>query len=139
MQNVLLRDTDQMSMAHALEVRVPFLDHRLVEYILGIDDFTKKPYSSKRLLVDSLDNLLPEVIVYRKKMGFVFPIAEWMRNELKTMCDKSILSLAEKDIFDRKVLVDLWSNFLNGQTASYWYVLWSLVILENWLNENGVE
>ncbi|MCB0786567.1 MAG: hypothetical protein KDC02_20465, partial [Flavobacteriales bacterium] len=48
--NVLLRDTDQMSMAHALEVRVPFLDHELVSYVLGVRDGLKYPHSPKRLL-----------------------------------------------------------------------------------------
>ena len=54
MQNVLLRDADQMSMAHALELRVPFLDYRLVEYVLSVPDHIKYPHSKKKLLIDSL-------------------------------------------------------------------------------------
>src|SRR5262249_28305712 len=59
LENVLLRDTDQMSMAHALEVRVPFLDHELVELMLRVPDEQKYPTTPKRLLVEALDGLLP--------------------------------------------------------------------------------
>ena len=68
MQNVLLRDTDQMSMASALEVRVPFLDYKLVEYVLGVSDTHKFPHTPKKLLTDSLQGLLPPEIIQRKKM-----------------------------------------------------------------------
>lgn len=78
-QNVLLKDTDQMSMANSLEVRVPFFDHDLVEYVLGVPDQYKYPKYPKSLLVESLGDLLPNEIVHRKKMGFTFPWAQWMR------------------------------------------------------------
>src|SRR5204863_5580099 len=68
MHDVLLRDTDQMSMAHALEVRVPLLDHKLVEYLMGLPDESKVSNGTpKRLLVESLDGLLPDPIVHRPK------------------------------------------------------------------------
>lgn len=59
-----------MSMAHALEVRAPFLDHELVEFVLGVNDQHKFPHTPKQLLVDSLGDLLPREIVDRPKMGF---------------------------------------------------------------------
>ena len=83
-QNVLLRDADQMSMAHGLEVRVPFFDHELVNYVWGIPDEIKLHHYPKSLLVESLEVLLPDEVVHRKKMGFVFPWQDWMRNELKS-------------------------------------------------------
>lgn len=72
MQNVLLRDTDQMSMAVALEVRVPFLDYKLVEYVMGVKDEYKNPVYPKKLLVDSLGDLLPDEVVHRKKWVLFF-------------------------------------------------------------------
>ena len=72
MQNVLLRDTDQMSMAHSLEVRVPFLDIDLVEFALSISDAKKYPKTPKKLLIDSLGDLLPPEILNREKMVFHF-------------------------------------------------------------------
>ena len=91
MQNVLLRDTDQMSIEDALEVRVPFLDFELCEYVLRVDDKFKFPSSPKQLLVESLGTLLPREISHRKKMGFVFPWNSWMRNELKSYCESKSL------------------------------------------------
>src|SRR5690606_11559669 len=84
LQSVLLRDADQMSMASALEVRVPFLDHHLVEFVLSLpDEYKQKQNIPKSLLVESLNGLLPEEIIYRKKMGFVLPWKQWIKQELQ--------------------------------------------------------
>ena len=72
-QHTLLKDTDQMSMAASLEVREPFFDHDLVEYVLNIPDSLKFPSTPKQLLVDSVADLLPAEIVHRKKQGFLMP------------------------------------------------------------------
>ena len=96
MQNVLLRDTDQMSMAVALEVRVPFLDYKLVEYTLGLPDKHKSLITPKKLLTDSLKDLLPTEIIERKKMGFVLPWQVWMKNELKSFCTENLKELKNR-------------------------------------------
>ena len=88
MQNVLLRDADQMSMAVALEVRVPFLDYELVEYVLGVNDEFKKPHFPKKLLVDSLQGLLPDEIIHRKKMGFCVSLECMVEKGIKTFMRK---------------------------------------------------
>ena len=90
LQNVLLRDSDQMSMAHALEVREPFLDHELCEWVWSVDDDNKFPNYPKQLLVEALGDLLPSEIVHRPKMGFTFPWARWMKNELKSYCEEGL-------------------------------------------------
>ena len=92
MGHTLLRDADQFSMAHALEVRMPFLDHRLVAAALAAPDSDKFPSSPKRLLVESLDGLLPDDVVNRPKMGFVLPWESWMRGELKPVCERGLQS-----------------------------------------------
>jgi asparagine synthase (glutamine-hydrolysing) len=137
--NVLLRDTDQMSMAHALEVRVPFLDHELVEFVLGISDREKFPHSPKQLLVSALGDLLPPEIVHRPKMGFVLPWEKWMRNELRELCSQRISSLGERPLFRRGVLVQLWKRFLAEDPAVGWYRIWSLVVLEDFIQRHGLE
>lgn len=139
MQNVLLRDADQMSMAHSLEVRVPFLDHELVEYVYGVADEHKFPYSPKKLLVDSLGDLLPKEIVNRSKMGFTFPWDEWMKNELKSFCIKNLTNLIDGELLDKKQLWDMWGKFLKGNQKATWSRLWSLVVLGFWLEENDIE
>ena len=133
MQNVLLRDTDQMSMAVALEVRVPFLDYKLVEYVLGVSDKHKFPHTPKKLLTDSLKDLLPQEIIDRKKMGFVLPWEQWMKNELKDFCEEKLGGLEEIGFNSRNVQI-LWARFLKGDPRVSWSRVWPLVTLSNWKN-----
>jgi asparagine synthase (glutamine-hydrolysing) len=139
MQNVLLRDTDQMSMAHALEVRVPFLDYTLVEYVLGVPDKFKIPSSPKKLLVDALGALLPPEVVNRPKMGFTFPWKQWMQQELKSFCEEKMGALAKRSFFAEQETMKLWKGFLADDPQITWSRIWYLVVLENWLEENRID
>lgn len=136
-QSVLLKDTDQFSMASALEVREPFFDYKLVEYVLRIPDKIKYPRYPKSLLVDALAPMLPDEIVHRTKMGFAFPWAEWMRNELSAFCAERIRSLEQRDLLDPLVLNRRWSDFLSGRNGVAWSQIWHLVVLSDWLDSNG--
>lgn len=138
MQHVLLRDTDQMSMAHALEVRVPFLDHELVELVVGLSDDIKYPHTPKQLLVESLGSLLPPEIVNRPKMGFTLPFAHWMRGELHEFCDSRIRQLAGRDCFNEEAVVRYWNDFQTGKPSVSWSRIWTLLVLEHWLEKNDV-
>ncbi|MCB0793170.1 MAG: asparagine synthase (glutamine-hydrolyzing) [Flavobacteriales bacterium] len=137
--NILLRDTDRMSMAHALEVRVPFLDHELVEYVLGIPDDIKYPHTPKQLLVDSLNGLLPRLIVDRPKMGFTLPWSEWMRKDLRSYCEARLNALGDRDQFRGSTVRRLWDRFLASDPRVNWSRLWFLVVLEDWLQRNQIE
>lgn len=142
MHDVLLRDTDQMSMAHGLEVRVPLLDHKLVQWQMGLPDLRKRHNGTpKRLLVESLDGLLPDEIVYRRKQGFTLPFDPWMRGALKGFCEQRLGpgGLADRGIFRPEGLATLWESFLTGQRSTSWSHLWLLVVLAEWLEQNGVE
>ena len=138
LQNVLLRDADQMSMAHALEVREPFMDHKLIEYVLGIPDCFKKGIYSKQLLIDALGDLLPEEVYNRPKMGFTFPWKTWLQNDLKSFCEERINSLAKRSYFNEEVTV-LWNRFLNNDKEINWSRIWLLVVLEDWMQNNEIE
>ncbi|MGZ3864412.1 MAG: asparagine synthase (glutamine-hydrolyzing) [Bacteroidia bacterium] len=131
MQNVLLRDTDQMSMAVALEVRVPFLDYKLVEYVLGVKDKYKYPHTPKKLLTDSLQELLPAEIINRKKMGFVLPWEHWMKNELKVFCEEKLNSAEDLGLNKAHTQL-LWQKFLKNDPRVSWSRIWPLVTLSNW-------
>jgi len=133
MQNVLLRDSDQMSMTHALEVRVPFLDHELVEYVLSLPDSFKYPATPKKLLVDSLNDILPDYIVNRPKMGFVFPWRDWLKNELHSFADERISSIAEREYFNKDEVLKLWSRFKQDDPTVTFSRIWPLIVLEEWL------
>lgn len=139
LQNILLRDTDQMSMAVALEVREPFLDHKLIEYVLGIKDEYKYPHSPKKLLTDSLGDLLPMEIINRPKMGFTLPWKEWMKHELKTLCEQNIQELGSRNILNKKGVDELWNAFLQGDPKVSWSRIWHLVVLNNWIKENKLD
>jgi len=138
MQHTLLRDSDQMSMAHALELRTPFLDHQLVEYTTSISDALKFPNTPKQLLVESVGDLIPAEIVNRPKMGFTLPWKEWMKNELKPFCEERILALAHRSEFNRSELTKLWHSFLKGDPSITWSRIWYLVVLEDWLTKLGI-
>jgi asparagine synthase (glutamine-hydrolysing) len=138
MQHVLLRDSDQMSMAHSLELRVPFLDHELVEYALSLPDSIKYPHRPKKLLVDSLKDKLPDEIVDRPKMGFVFPWEHWLRNELFEFADGSIKSLAAREPFDTDAVLSLWVQFQAGDPKINYSRIWPLVVLGRWFDLHGI-
>ncbi len=135
-QNVLLKDTDQFSMASALEVREPFFDYQLVEYVLQIPDEIKLPKYPKSLLVESIAPLLPDEIVHRKKKGFVLPWENWMRNDLRDMCELKLKNLAEREILKPEQLKSKWGAFLTGSGGVRWSELWHLVVLSDWLDNN---
>lgn len=139
MQNILLRDSDQMSMASALEVRVPFLDHKLVEYVLSVPDEFKYPSTPKKLLVDSLEDLLPSEIVNRPKMGFTLPWNQWLKNDLKQFCEERIYSLAMRPYFHHNGVKNLWKQYISGSKNISWVNIWYLVVLEDWMQKNNIE
>lgn len=139
-QSVLLRDADQMSMAHALEVRVPFFDHDLMEFVLGIPDAVKRPGFPKQLLVESLGDLLPHGLVHRKKMGFVFPWEQWLRGPLRSLCAERIAQFSDRGLLaDKGALHEIWEAFLAKKGPWLWTHIWLPVVLEDWLQRNGVE
>ena len=137
-QHTLLKDTDQMSMAVSLEVREPFFDHELVEFVLNIPDNIKYPTYPKSLLVESLGDLLPNEIVHRKKQGFLFPWNVWMKNELKTFCEERINNVCERSFISSDELKKRWHKFLAGDASVRWMEIWLFVILEHWLEQNNV-
>ncbi len=139
MQNVLLRDTDQMSMASALEVRVPFLDYHLVEYALSVPDHFKYPTSPKKLLIDALGDLLPNEIVNRPKMGFTLPWKHWMKNEMKQFCAERLESFAARELVNATQIKAMWNAFLKDDPRITWSRIWYLVVLENWLIQNNIQ
>ena len=137
MSTTLLRDTDMMSMAHGLEIRVPLLDHKLVELMFSIPSNMKiKQGIPKPLLVNSLTRKLPEFIVRRKKMGFTLPFEVWMRGEMRPEIESVLLSRSEKlpDFISQDGVKKIWSNFLDKRCS--WSRPWSLYVLKKWIDKN---
>jgi len=137
-QNTLLKDTDQFSMAVSLEAREPFFDHDLVEFVLAIPDHLKFPQYPKSLLVESLQGLLPNEIVHRKKQGFLFPWNVWMKKELRSFCEAHLQRIAQRHFINGKNLLGYWNRFLNNDTSVRWMEIWLFVTLEYWMEKNGI-
>ena len=134
MLNTLLRDSDFMSMAHGLEVRVPLIDHRLARRILALpgswklDSGTPKP-----LLVGALDGRLPEQIVHRRKRGFTLPFEHWLRDALRPMVEDNLRKIGDgvlRTLISERVVRSVWQDFLEGRTS--WSRPWSLYVLQCW-------
>lgn len=131
--NTLLRDTDMMSMAHGLEVRVPFIDHQLVELMFSVPakiQFARPPVKS--LLTRSLTNKLPSQLVNRKKMGFTLPFENWMRKDLKQEVESVLMTPMPplSDLISEAAVSKVWRGFLDGQIT--WSRPWALYILKKW-------
>ncbi len=136
MRNVLLKDTDQFSMASALEVRVPFLDHELVDYVLKLPDAWKLGAMPKKLLTESMGSLLPEAIVHRPKRGFTFPWQSWLRNELRETVTENVLFLQDVPEFNSDEVLKIHADFMQDKRPVAWKYVWQLAVLGHWIQKH---
>jgi len=130
----ILVKVDRMSMANSLETRAPLLDYRVVEYAAQIPAALKLHGKEKKyVLKKAFERMLPDDILYRKKMGFSVPLAEWLRGEIRPLADGIFHSnqggLA--DLFNMTKVRDLWRLHLNGDNR-YTQELWSMIVFELW-------
>jgi asparagine synthase (glutamine-hydrolysing) len=129
MHNQLLRDTDVMSMAHSLEVRVPFLDHPVVEFVTGLPaDLRRNGRPPKGLLLKALGDRLPAE-AGRTKRGFTFPVGEWLAGPLRQHVEDALASGLE--ILDADGVRRFHARVNAGR--AHWSRLWALVVLVLWL------
>jgi asparagine synthase (glutamine-hydrolysing) len=125
----ILVKVDRASMAHSLEVRSPFLDHQLVEWMSGLDpDLKLRGHEGKYILKKALEPYLPLDVLYRPKMGFSVPLAAWFRGPLRERVREAVLSprLEQTGIFDRTFLrtaVDDHQSGMSDHSAMLWSVL----------------
>jgi asparagine synthase (glutamine-hydrolysing) len=138
MASTLLRDTDSVSMARSLEVRVPLLDTPLVEFVTALPDSARqKRGAQKALLVEALGNLLPAEISRQKKRTFTLPWEQWLRGPLKSCMDESFASIAPllAALLKPEGVQSVWRTFLNGRTS--WSRPWALFVLNEWSRRAG--
>ncbi len=138
MQHVLLRDSDQMSMAHSLEIRVPFLDHQVVELATHLSNDLKNPTSPKKFLTETFADILPEEVVNRKKMGFTLPWSVWMKNELRDFTEQGFNVLYEQGVVNENALRKAWGKFLLGSEEKSFISFWHLSVLGHWMKNNRI-
>ncbi|MBQ0745372.1 MAG: asparagine synthase (glutamine-hydrolyzing) [Marinobacter sp.] len=130
----ILVKVDRMSMANSLETRAPLLDYRVVEYAAQIPSAMKLHGKEKKfVLKKAFEKLLPEEVLYRKKMGFSVPLAQWLRNELFELAE-GIFNSNEGGLaqcFDMRKVRRLWQNHQRGEDKNT-QELWSMVAFELW-------
>src|ERR1700722_1914913 len=137
MVNTLLRDTDSGSMASSLEVRVPFLDHRLVEFVGRLPKSAKYNRDvPKSLLVEALSDLLPDEVVGQSKRTFTLPWEVWLRGPLGVQLSQDLSNLTPplRKFLNPRAVRGAWQNFVIGHTT--WSRPWSLYVLNEWIRHH---
>jgi len=133
MVSTLLRDTDVVSMARSLEVRVPLLDTPLVEFVGSLPEAARfRRGAPKALFLEAIGDLLPPEILAQKKRTFTLPWDEWLRGPLRVRVETSFNDPAPvlRSHLRAGGLQSVWSGFLAGKTS--WSRPWSLYVLNEW-------
>ena len=130
-----LAKIDRASMAHSLEVRVPYLDDRVVDFAWHLPPALKyaKGVGSKHLLRTLLHRHLPRELVDRPKKGFSSPLPTWLRGPLRDWADHLLdeRALAEEGLFDAAAVRDCWRQHVTG-VGDYWQLIWNVVVFRQW-------
>jgi asparagine synthase (glutamine-hydrolysing) len=137
--NCLLMKVDKMTMAHSLEARAPFLDHKLIEFAAALPvGFKIRSFTNKYILRKFMERKLPPEIVNRKKHGFLVPITKWLNGELREYAEDILL---RKDSFSARALGlerirPLFAPQKGLRELENKIMLWRLLVFELWFNLN---
>jgi len=137
MADVLLRDSDVMSMRHSIELRVPFVDRPLLEWLwrqpAALKGAGRNP---KSVLAEATSDILPPGLTNRKKRGFTFPFPIWMRKDLRPFLDHTFSkqSVEKSGLFAPEAALSLWDRFRAGESNREWSRVWSLAVLVSFVN-----
>ena len=130
----MLNKVDRMSMLNALEVRVPFLDHEVAEFVFQVSG-DKKLHRGKRkyILIETFQSILPKRLLKRPKWGFEVPISVWLRNELRFLVDEYLSEtfVNKQGIFNYPFIKSLVEGYMEGKTDHSWQI-WNLIVLGHW-------
>jgi asparagine synthase (glutamine-hydrolysing) len=139
MQDDILVKVDRASMANSLEVRVPFLDHHVVEFTSGINPRYKlHGLKAKYLLKRAARNLIPASVIKRRKAGFMIPLAVWLTHDLRDlvedMCSES--AIKKDGLFDYRFVRSMLDDHFNRR-RDYRKMIWTLLAFQIWRSKYG--
>ncbi len=138
LQDHVLAKVDRASMAHGLEVRVPFLDSALADFALGLP-FRRHVdlFRTKRILKGAMKGLVPDRIRNRRKAGFMFPLAAWLAGPLLPLLRDACADdqLARRGLFDPARVRMLLDDHL-ARRADHGRALWSLLVFQLWISRH---
>lgn len=140
MRHTLLRDTDRMSMAHSLEVRVPFVDLEVWRVVYPLPgEWKMEAGRPKPLLLDAVGEV-PDAVWNRPKMGFTLPFADWLRGEMRAEVESAFSDAAALEACGLRpdAAREVWNGFLRSPGRSRWSHPWSLFVLARWCQRQGV-
>lgn len=127
---MLLRDMDNFSMAHSLELRAPFLDHRLFSFVFSLPaQYKQNNHRTKPLLADALPKPLPTLTAQLPKRGFTFPEI-WLRQELRAEFESAVLDNSNTEYFQPVIVRNMWDAYLSGRLPGS--VLWNIFSFARW-------
>ncbi|MCC7302716.1 MAG: asparagine synthase (glutamine-hydrolyzing) [Bacteroidia bacterium] len=136
LENDMLVKVDRMSMAHSLEVRVPYLAHDVSSFVRSLPASRKISSGGRKLLLrNAFPDLVPDLILARSKKGFEVPLLEWFKGELKPMLEKEIgdiTFLKQQNIFNPEALRQLFLKMLSGAPDDSPATLWAFLVFQNW-------
>jgi len=134
--NDMLQKVDLMSMANSLEVRVPFLDHEVVDFAFSLPaEYKIDSKRRKKILVDTYKDFLPEEIFSRPKHGFEVPLLKWFRNELKPLIENDLLNdsfIEQQGIFDLKTIQSIKNKLYSNSPEDAHAQIWALIVFQYW-------
>jgi asparagine synthase (glutamine-hydrolysing) len=140
--NDMLMKVDLMSMANGLEVRVPFLDFEVVNFISTLpDEFKINKNMRKRILQDTFKDFLPKELYNRPKKGFEVPLLKWFRREMKSMISDDLLSkerIESQDIFDYSEIDRLKRQLFSSNPGDVHARIWGLIVFQWWTKKYKV-
>lgn len=134
----MLTKVDLMSMKNSLEVRVPFLDHRVVEFVSQMPaDLKLKGKKAKYILLETFKDILPPLLLKRPKLGFEIPISKWLKSELRFLIDEylSQKKIEKQGIFDFMPVEKLINDLLSNRSDTSWH-LWNLIAFQAWYSRH---
>jgi len=138
--NMLLRDSDTNAMAHSLEIRVPILDQRVVDFVYTLPGQMRlpRPHANKHLLRTAFSSFLRPDLSNQRKRGFTLPISRWMIGPMRGLCEQALADLKKLELLDAKGIDAIWGTYLLEPESPIWSRAFMLVVFGTYLRNIGI-